>query len=145
MIIPDNSIWGSLSTSLQWTVGFDYSHANSLHFRGDPLAVGLCGSWGKWGTKEQTKCLSKLVKRLQVQNHLVATLDRWDWYEIHIRWGYLWDPTGGCFCVFTVSSTLKHRPSSQFASPPAGNGCDASGGSIVVRKFIADPWTGIIL
>ena len=58
-----------------------------------------------------------------------------DWYEIHIWWGYTpWDPRGGCFCVFNLSSTFQRlEPNTWVRKPPSvglpGNGCDASRGS----------------
>ena len=122
------------------------------------LCRAVCGSdhggnhRGVGETKEQTKCLSKLVKRLQVpkmrriwcfcftRNFGADEIDRIYiyiyWYEIHIWWGYTpWDPRGGCFCVFNLSSTFQRlEPFPSCASALrwkfTGNGCDASRGSI---------------
>ena len=82
-------------------------------------------------TKEQTKCLSKLVKRLQVPKSRKIWCfcftrnfwGRWDWYiyidiliwDSYLMRIYSWDPMGGCFyhplsSDSNLSEELRFRP-----------------------------------
>ena len=111
-------------------------------------------------TKEQTKCLSKLVKRLQVpkirriwcfcftRNFGADEIDI-DWYEIHIWWGYTHGIQGVAVFVCLIYHPLSSDSNlSCLRLPPSvgitGNGCDASRGSMKRQGLFMANWTTII-
>lgn len=84
----------------------------------------------KWGESD-VFVLQEILGQMRLIEYIYIY-----WYEIHIWWGYTpWDPRGGCFCVFNLSSTFQRlEPFPSCASALrwkfTGNGCDASRGSI---------------